>query len=111
MAPMEATVLRNGQQSSILAEEVEEGDRVVIQSGGKVPVDGNIVAGRALINEAAITGESVPVDKEQGEQVCSGTILDNGYLVSTQKFLEKFAALYTPGILVRMSPWKPRMWC
>src|SRR5690606_15481967 len=80
MAPLEAVVLRNGKPTTVLAEAVEEGDRVIIQSGGKVPVDGNIFSGRALINEAAITGESVPVNKEQDDQVFSGTILDNGYL-------------------------------
>lgn len=127
MAPLEATILRNGVRSSILAEEVEKGDLVVIQSGEKIPVDGRIISGRALMNESAITGESVPVNKTVEDEVFSGTILENGYIeviaekvgedttffkiielveeaqegkAKTQKFLEKFAAIYTPAIVV-----------
>ena len=63
MAPMKASVLRAGKRRSIPAEEVKEGDHVLIQSGEKVAVDGLVLSGQALINEAAITGESVPVKK------------------------------------------------
>ncbi len=127
MMPMEATVERDGKRVTIPAEEVKKGDLVFMQSGEKVAVDGRVFSGVALINEAAITGESVPVKKEKGAQVFSSTILDSGYLeviaekvgddttfakiidlveeaqeskAKTQKFLERFAAFYTPGILV-----------
>ena len=127
MAPLEATIIRNGVRSTILAEDVVEGDLVVIQSGEKIPVDGKVISGRALINEAAITGESVPVNKAVDSEVFSGSILDNGYIeviaekvgddttfskiielveeaqegkAKTQKFLERFANVYTPGVVV-----------
>lgn len=127
MMPMEATVEREGKRVTIPAEAVKKDDLVFIQSGEKVAVDGKVSSGTALINEAAITGESVPVKKERGSMVFSSTILDSGYLeviaekvgddttfakiidlveeaqeskAKTQKFLERFAAFYTPGILV-----------
>ena len=80
MAPQEATVVRDGQTITIPAEEVEKGDRVVIKSGGKIPVDGSIVLGQASIIEAAITGESTPVFKEVNDKVFTGSIIDNGYI-------------------------------
>src|SRR5699024_6089142 len=64
MAPQEATVIRaNGSTETIDVDDVVEGDRVVIRPGGKVPVDGKVISGKASINEAAITGESVPASK------------------------------------------------
>ncbi len=127
MAPLEATIVRHGVRSIVLAEDVEAGDMVLIQSGEKIPVDGKIISGRALVNEAAITGESVPVNKTIDAEVFSGTILDNGYIeviaekvgddttfskiielveeaqegkAKTQKFLEKFATVYTPAVVI-----------
>jgi Cd2+/Zn2+-exporting ATPase len=127
MAPLEATVLRNGIRSVIMAEEVIEDDLVIIQSGGKIPIDGRVISGKASVNEAAITGESIPISKAVDDQVFSGSILDSGYLeviaenvgedttfskiielveeaqegkAKTQRFLEKFAAIYTPSIMV-----------
>src|SRR5690625_295980 len=80
MAPQEATVVRHGNAETIPVEEVVEGDRIIIRSGGKVPVDGRVVSGQASINEAAITGESVPVSKIPDDKLFSGTIIDNGYI-------------------------------
>ncbi len=127
MAPMEATVLRNGEKVTIPVDEVKEGDRVFIQSGEKVAVDGRVVTGSAFINEAAITGESSPAGKKADDKVFSGTIIDNGYIeviaekvgddttfakiielveeaqeskTKTEKFLEKFANIYTPAIVI-----------
>lgn len=127
MAPLEATVMRDGKTLVVPAEEVEVGDFVQIQSGEKVAIDGKVFSGQAFVNEAAITGESVPARKQTNDFVYSGTIIDNGYLeviaekvgedttfakiielveeaqeskAKTQKFLEKFAAFYTPAILV-----------
>lgn len=127
MAPLEATVVRDGLRTLIMAEEVVENDLVIIQTGEKIPIDGRVVSGKASINEAAITGESIPASKGIDDQVFSGSILDSGYLeviaenvgedttfskiielveeaqegkAKTQRFLEKFAAIYTPGIMV-----------
>src|SRR5699024_2287908 len=109
----------DGKRITVPAEAVKEGDHIIVQSGGKIPVDGSVVSGRALINEAAITGESVPVRKEIADKVFSSTLIDNGYLevvaekvgedttfakilelveeaqeakAKTQKFLERFAS-------------------
>lgn len=127
MAPLEANVLRNGVRSVIKAEDVEKNDLVIIQVGEKIPIDGRVVSGGGSVNQATITGESVPVSKSEDDQVFSGTILDSGYLeviaesvgedttfskiielveeaqegkAKTQRFLEKFAAIYTPGIMI-----------
>ena len=127
MAPLEASVLRNGIRSVIKAEDVIKNDLVIIQTGEKIPIDGRIISGTGSVNESAITGESVPVSKDEDDQVFSGTILDSGYLeviaesvgedttfskiielveeaqegkAKTQRFLEKFAAIYTPGIMI-----------
>ncbi len=127
MAPQEANVIREGENLIVPVEEVVKGDRIIIRSGGKVPVDGSIVSGKATLNEAAITGESVPATKEAGDKVFSGTIVDNGYLEmiaekvgddttfakiielveeaqesksKAQKFLDKFANYYTPAVVI-----------
>src|SRR5699024_8090989 len=80
MAPQAATVIREGEQVTIPVEDGIEGDRVVSRSGGKSPVDGSILNGQATLNEAAVTGESVPRVKRKDDHVFSGTILDNGYI-------------------------------
>ena len=127
MAPEEAVVIRDGAEETVPVEHVEKGDRVVIHSGGKIAVDGKIVSGQASINEAAVTGESVPALKKVNDMVFSGTIVDNGYIEmiaekigddttfakiielveeaqesksKTEKFLNKFAAVYTPAVVV-----------
>lgn len=69
-----------GDWVSVSVDEVEEGERVVVRSGGKIPVDGKILTGEATINEAAITGESVPVGKTNDDDVFSGSIIDSGYI-------------------------------
>ena len=78
MAPLEASVLRNGIRSVIKAEDVIKNDLVIIQTGEKIPIDGRIISGRGSVNESAITGESVPVSKDEDDQVFSGTILETG---------------------------------
>lgn len=80
LAPLEASVLRDGKLLTIAVDDVEIGDRVIVRSGEQVPVDGPIVSGNASINEAAITGESVPASKTLDDQVFSGTLVDNGYI-------------------------------
>src|SRR5690554_425921 len=80
MAPLEATILKDGNRITIPVEEVKVGDHVIVQPGARIPVDGQVLTGRSFINESAITGESVPVLKRKGDQVFSSTVSDDGYL-------------------------------
>lgn len=128
MAPQEAVVLReDGNSEKVAIEKVEVGDRIIIRPGGKIPVDGSIISGKASINEATITGESIPASKTVEDKVFSGTILDTGYIEivaervgddttfakvielveeaqesksKAEKFLDKFAGIYTPAVVV-----------
>jgi Cd2+/Zn2+-exporting ATPase len=127
LAPNLATVIRDGKEKEIAAEEVEIEEEVIVRPGEKIPVDGTVIKGESEINQAAITGESVPVRKEKGDEVFSGTINQNGYLeiktekvgddttfgkiielveeaqeekAPTQKLMERFSKYYTPGIIL-----------
>ncbi len=127
LAPDIARVLRDGVELKIGPGEVVEGDYVIVKPGEKISVDGTIIEGSAYINQAAITGESIPVSRAVDETVFSGTIIESGYLIiradrvgedttfsrilqmveeaqdkkaKTQKFLEKFSKYYTPGIIL-----------
>ena len=80
MAPLQANVVREGVRSIIKAEDVVVGDVVVVQTGEKIPIDGQVLSGMGAVNEATITGESAPVAKAMGDRVFSGTILDGGFL-------------------------------
>lgn len=127
LAPNLATVIREGNEKEIAAEEVEVEEVVIVRPGEKIPVDGRVVKGKSEVNQAAITGESVPVRKEIGDEVFSGTINKNGYLeiktekvgddttfgkiielveeaqeekAPTQKLMERFSKYYTPGIIL-----------
>jgi len=75
MSPLEATVIKDGEKTILPIEEIHEGDILAIQSGEKVAVDGKIIAGQASMNEATITGESVPKNKTTEDYVFSGTII------------------------------------
>ena len=127
LAPVTARVIREGKEIELSADEVIKEDIVLVKSGEKISVDGTIIEGKAYINQAAITGESMPVNKEMDDTVFSGTIIESGYLkvradrvgedttfsrilemveeaqdkkAKTQKFLERFSKYYTPGIMV-----------
>ncbi len=127
LAPDTARVIREGQEIEVDPEDVLEGEIVLIKPGEKISVDGVIIEGNAYINQAAITGESLPVNRSVEDGVFSGTIVESGYLkvradrvgddttfarilemveeaqdkkAKTQKFLEKFSRYYTPGIIV-----------
>lgn len=127
MAPQKAIVLQNGKRVTKLADEVKVGDHIIVRPGSQIPVDGRVIVGQAYIDEAAITGESVPVFKREGDRVFSGTVSEDGYLeiraekvgedttfariielieeaqemkAPTQKFMERFASYYTPAIVV-----------
>ena len=79
LAPKTATVRRGGVESVIPAEEVEPGDTVVVKAGESIPVDGVLLEGHASVDESAITGESLPVDKQPGDKVTGATINRSGY--------------------------------
>lgn len=128
MAPQEAyQIHEDGTRKKIDVDDVQEGDRLAVLPGGKIPVDGIVVKGSASVNEAAITGESVPVQKQEQDYVFSGSILDTGYVEiiaekvgddttfakiielveeaqdaksKTERFLDRFANYYTPGVVV-----------
>ena len=80
LRPKTAIVLRDGAQVELPVEEVRVGDIVVVRSGGSIPVDGVIVKGRASVDQSALTGESVPVEKAVGDTVAAATISVEGYL-------------------------------
>ena len=127
LAPDTARVIRDGVEIELDPQEVLEGDIVIVKPGEKISVDGTIIEGNAYVNQAAITGESLPINKNTEDGVFSGTIVESGYLkiradrvgddttfarilemveeaqdkkAKTQKFLERFSRYYTPGIIV-----------
>jgi Cd2+/Zn2+-exporting ATPase len=127
LAPDRARVRRDGVDLEVKPEDVVKGDLVVMKPGERIPVDGTVVEGSSYVNQATITGESIPVHKFQDEPVFSGTMLESGYLVvvadrvgddttfarilhlveeaqdkkaRTQKFLEKFSRWYTPAVIM-----------
>ncbi|GFP76423.1 heavy metal translocating P-type ATPase [Clostridium fungisolvens] len=127
LAPDIARVLRQGKEVEMAADEVLKEDIVIVRPGEKIPVDGTVIEGTAYINQASITGESMPVNRQSEDRVFSGTIVESGYLkiraekvgedttfarilemveeaqdkkAKTQKFMEVFAKYYTPAIMV-----------
>ena len=80
LAPAEAVVVRHGIESRVSVEAIEIGEIVRVRPGEKIPIDGHVVAGGSDINQAPITGESLPVDKTAGDEVFAGTINGHGSL-------------------------------
>ena len=127
MAPESALKqMENGEFVEVGVEEVDVGDVLLVKTGAKIPVDGKVLSGAGSINEASITGESIPVEKELGSGVYAGTILDNGTLQivadrvgedttfgkiielveeaqdsksEAERFIDRFAKYYTPAVL------------
>ncbi|WP_412915862.1 heavy metal translocating P-type ATPase [Brevibacillus sp. 179-C 1.1 NHS] len=127
LAPSEAWVKKGETLVQKPVEEVNVGDVIVIKPGEKIPLDGEIIKGISSVNQAPITGESIPVDKVAGDSVYAGSVNENGSLevkvtklvedttiariihlveeaqekkAPTQAFVDKFAAIYTPIVLV-----------
>ena len=127
LSPDEATVRRDGKEVTIPVDDVHVGDIVVVKPGEKIPMDGIIVDGESAVNQAPITGESVPVDKISDDEVYAGTINEQGYLevevtsaagdntlsrivemvedaqankTEREQFVERFAGYYTPAVVV-----------
>jgi Cd2+/Zn2+-exporting ATPase len=126
MTPDTATVRRDGEQKEVPAREVEEGEIVIVKSGEKIPVDGDVVEGESAVNQAPVTGESAPVHKDDGDEVYAGTINQEGSLEvqttgsgtdttlqriiqrveeaqeaqsPTESLIDRFAKYYTPGVI------------
>ena len=126
LAPATAIVWRDGRQVEVLAEEVSLDETVWVKPGSKVPVDGEVIEGRSSVDESAITGEPMPEVKTRGMQVYAGTVNQTGLLkvlvkgagedttlarviqrveeaqeekAPIQRFIERFAAWYTPAII------------
>ena len=127
VAPDTAVVMRDGEQHEIPAHQVRMGEIVLVKNGAKVPVDGQVVAGNAGLDEASITGESIPVEKTKGDSVFAGTISRSGFLqvlatgvgadttlariihrveeaqdakARTQAFIDRFSTWYTPAVFI-----------
>ena len=126
LSPDEATVRRDGEEVTIPVDDVEIGDTVVVRPGEKIPMDGAVLDGESAVNQAPITGESVPVDKTPGDEVFAGTINEEGYLeievtakasdntlsrivqmvedaqsnkTEREQFVDRFAGYYTPVVV------------
>ncbi|AJY77728.1 ATPase [Paenibacillus beijingensis] len=127
LAPPEAWVTRNGELVQVSVDDIGIGDIIVAKPGDKIPLDGQIVRGESSVNQAPITGESVPVDKQIGDAVYAGSINEHGSLeikvtklaqdstlakiihlveeaqeekAPTQAFVDKFARIYTPIVFI-----------
>ena len=80
LAPKMATVIRNGAEMTVPVEQVKTGDVFVVRPGESIPVDGVVLEGMSAVDEAALTGESIPVDKEAGDSVSAATLNQSGFL-------------------------------
>jgi Zn2+/Cd2+-exporting ATPase len=126
LAPATALVLRGNRYEEVPVECIAIGEKVLVKSGQRIPVDGNVVVGDSIVDQAPITGESVPVDKRAGDAVFSGTINGEGSLqieatknagetmlaqivrlvseaqaqkAPSQRFVDVFARYYTPAVM------------
>jgi Cd2+/Zn2+-exporting ATPase len=127
LSPDEATVLRDGEEETVSVEEIHIGEIAAVRPGEKIPMDGIVVDGSSAVDESPITGESVPVDKSEADDVYAGTINEEGYLelevtseaadntlsriiemvqgaqqqkTESEQFVDRFADYYTPTIVV-----------
>ena len=80
LAPKTATVLRNGAETEVSVDQVRKGDIFVVRPGENIPVDGIVLEGSSAVNESALTGESIPVDKKPGDQVSAATVNHSGFI-------------------------------
>ena len=80
LAPKTAIVVRNGEETAVPVEQVRKGDIFVVRPGENIPVDGVILEGNSAVNEAALTGESIPADKEPGDTVSAATVNQSGFI-------------------------------
>lgn len=81
LSPKTAVVLKDGKEVEVNVETVKVGDKFVVRPGSNIPVDGVVIEGNSAVNEAALTGESIPVEKKVGDKVSAATINTSGYMV------------------------------
>ena len=81
LAPQTAVILTDGEEKTVSIEDVKVGDRFVVRPGDSIPVDGIVTEGQSAVNESALTGESIPVEKQIGDKVSAATINTSGYMV------------------------------
>lgn len=126
LAPKTARVKREGVEETIAVAALSLGDQVVVREGEQIPIDGLVLLGQAIVNQAPITGESLPVEKNTGDEAFAGTLIERGYLEVTvqrtgaqtalgriihlveeaetqkspvQKFADRFSAVFLPCVL------------
>lgn len=80
LAPKTATVIRDGKEITVPAQEILQGEEFAVRPGESIPVDGVVLEGSSAVNESALTGESIPVDKAEGDRVSAATINQSGYI-------------------------------
>jgi len=80
LSPKTAVVIRNGEETEIPATEIRKGDIFIVRPGESIPADGVVLEGHCAVNESALTGESIPVDKEVGDEVSAATVNQSGYI-------------------------------
>ena len=80
LAPKTATILRDGKEQEVSIDQVRKGDQFVVRPGENIPVDGIVLEGNSAVNESALTGESIPVDKAEGDKVSAATMNQSGFL-------------------------------
>lgn len=93
LRPVQSTVRRNGQESIVPIGELQIGDTVLLYSGDKIPADGTVTTGSTSVDEAMLTGESMPVSKAPGDKIFGGTVNKNGYIEFTVEALGDNSAL------------------
>lgn len=127
LTPAKARVMRNGSEQEVLVEEVTVGETVIVHPAQRIPVDGKVSAGKSAVDQAPITGESVPVEKSPGDEVFAGTVNGLGALeivttrasgdrtldrvvrlveeaqtqkAPTQRFTDRFERVFVPSVIV-----------
>ncbi len=127
LAPKMAMVQRDGVEIEVQIEQLLRGDRVIVKPGQRIPADGQVVSGNSAVDQAPITGESIPVDKQAGDKVFAGTVNGEGVLLvdviklaqestlarmvamvaeaqiqksPTQRFTDRFERIFVPVVLV-----------
>ncbi len=127
LAPKTAIVQRDGAEIEVRVEELRRGDRVIVKPGQRIPADGQVAAGNSAVDQAPVTGESMPVDKQPGDKVFAGTVNGEGVLTvevtklaqestlarmvtmvaeaqtqksPTQRFTDRFERVFVPAVLV-----------
>ena len=101
LSPKTATVRRDGAEVTIPVVLVQVGDTVIVRSGGAIAVDGTVLSGRASVDQSALTGESVPVEKEPGDRVCAATINTQagGSKAPIARLADKIAGVFVPVVM------------